>query len=136
MLLIFLFENHKNLLSVVAEEFLKFIESSKREELASLKEILNQINTEDSVRKESSLFAKAMMVNLNLSDDEVLYEFTRVSDFRRLEFDELFAEYLINLANKKELTQERKENLQKLLNLRDNNSIQEEELIQNLNTYS
>ena len=136
LLLIFLFENHKNLLSVVAEEFLKFIESSKREELASLKEILNQINTEDSVRKESSLFAKAMMVNLNLSDDEVLYEFTRVSDVIRLEFDELFAEYLINLAQKKELTQERKENLQKLLNLRDNNSIQEEELIQSLNIYS
>ena len=136
LLLIFLFENHKNLLSVVAEEFLKFIESSKREELASLKEILNQINTEDSVRKESSLFAKAMMVNLNLNDDEVLYEFTRVSDVIRLEFDELFAEYLINLAQKKELTQERKENLQKLLNLRDNNSIQEEELIQNLNIYS
>ena len=136
LLLIFLFENHKNLLSVIAEEFLKFIESSKREELASFKEILNQINTEDSVRKESSLFAKAMMVNLNLSDDEVLYEFTRVSDVIRLEFDELFAEYLINLAQKKELTQERKENLQKLLNLRDNNSIQEEELIQNLNIYS
>ena len=136
LLLIFLFENHKNLLGVVAEEFLKFIESNKREELASLKEILNQINTEDSVRKESSLFAKAMMVNLNLSDDEVLYEFTRVSDVIRLEFDELFAEYLINLAQKKELTQERKENLQKLLNLRDNNSIQEEELIQNLNIYS
>ena len=136
LLLIFLFENHKNLLSVVAEEFLKFIESSKREELALLKEILNQINTEDSVRKESSLFAKAMMVNLNLSDDEVLYEFTRVSDVIRLEFDELFTEYLINLAQKKELTQERKENLQKLLNLRDNNSIQEEELIQNLNIYS
>ena len=136
LLLIFLFENHKNLLSVVGEEFLKFIESSKREELVSLKEILNQINTEDSVRKESSLFAKAMMVNLNLSDDEVLYEFTRVSDVIRLEFDELFAEYLINLAQKKELTQERKENLQKLLNLRDNNSIQEEELIQNLNIYS
>tara|TARA_B100001989_G_scaffold53971_1_gene35360 strand:- start:2080 stop:3825 length:1746 start_codon:yes stop_codon:yes gene_type:complete len=136
LLLIFLFENHKNLLSIVAEEFLKFIESSKREELASFKEILNQINTEDSVRKESSLFAKAMMVDLNLSDDEVLYEFTRVSDVLRLEFDELFAEYLINLAQKKELTQERKENLQKLLNLRDNNSIQEEELIQNLNIYS
>ena len=77
-----------------------------------------------------------MMVNLNLNDDEVLYEFTRVSDVIRLEFDELFAEYLINLAQKKELTQERKENLQKLRNLRDNNSIQEEELIQNLNIYS
>lgn len=136
LLLIFLFENHKNLLSVVADEFLKFIESSKREELALFKEILNQINTEDPVRKESPLFAKAMLVDLNLSDEEVLYEFIRVSDLIRLEFDELFAEYLINLAKKKELTQERKENLQKLLNLRDNSSIQEEELIQNLNIYS
>ena len=77
-----------------------------------------------------------MMTGLNLTEDEVFSEFIRASDVIRLEFDELFTEYLINLANKKELTQERKENLQKLLNLRDNNSIQEEELIQNLNTYS
>ena len=47
-----------------------------------------------------------------------------------------FLEYLKDLAEKRELTAERKENLQKLLNLRDNISIQEEELIKFLNTYS
>ena len=110
--------------------------SEQRSPLSSFQEIINQIKTEDSTRKESPLFAKAMIIDLNLSEDGVISEFIRASDVIRLEFDELFAEYLINLANKKELTQERKENLQKLLNLRDNNSSQEEELIQNLNTYS
>ena len=136
LLLIFLLENHKNLINDLSKEFSKFIENTTREEISSFQEIINQIKTENSARKESPLFAKAMMVDLNLSEDEVISEFIRASDAIRLEFDELFAEYLINLAKKKELTQERKENLQKLLNLRDNSSIQEEELIQNLNTYS
>ena len=136
LLLIFLLENHKNLINDLSQEFSKFIETTKREEISSFQEVINQIKTEDSTRKESPLFAKAMIIDLNLSENEVISEFIRASDVIRLEFDELFAEYLINLANKKELTQERKENLQKLLNLRDNNSIQEEELIQNLNTYS
>jgi hypothetical protein len=77
-----------------------------------------------------------MMLGLNFTKEEALIEFIRVSDQIRLEYDELFTDFLINLAKKKELTAERKENLQKLLNLRDNNSIQEEELIQFLNTYS
>ena len=136
LLLIFLLENHKNLINDLSQEFFKFIETTKRDEITSFQEVINQIKTENSTRKESPLFAKAMMIDLNLSQDEVISEFIRASDAIRLEFDELFAEYLINLAKKKELTQERKENLQKLLNLRDNNSIQEEELIQNLNTYS
>ena len=136
LLLIFLLENHKNLINDLSQEFFKFIETTKRDEITSFQEVINQIKTENSTRKESPLFAKAMMIDLNLSQDEVISEFIRASDAIRLEFDELFAEYLINLAKKKELTQERKENLQKLLNLRDNSSIQEEELIQNLNTYS
>ena len=136
LLLLFLTENYKNILSSNTEEFFEFIKNSKKEEIASFKEVLTQIIEGDLVRKESPLFAKAMMTGLNLSQDEVISEFIRASDAIRLEFDELFAEYLIILANKKELSQERKENLQKLLNLRDNNSIQEEELIQNLNTYS
>ena len=45
-------------------------------------------------------------------------------------------EYIKKLAEKRELTAERKENLQKLLNLSDNISVQEEELIKFLNTYS
>ena len=136
LLLLFLTENYKSILSSNIEAFFKFIEKSKREEIATFKEVLAQTIEGDLVRKESPLFAKAMMTGLNLTEDEVVSEFIRASDVIRLEFDELFAEYLINLANKKELTQKRKENLQKLLNLRDNNSIQEEELIQNLNTYS
>ena len=77
-----------------------------------------------------------MMIDMNLSDEEALNEFNRVTDNLRLEFDKSFLEYLKNLAEKRELTAERKENLQKLLNLRDNISIQEEELIKFLNTYS
>ena len=136
LLLIFLLENHKDSINDLSQEFYKFNETTKREEISSFQEVINQIKTQNSARKESPLFAKAMMIDLNLSQDEIISEFIRASDAIRLEFDELFAEYLIILANKKELTQERKENLQKLLNLRDNNSIQEEELIQNLNTYS
>ena len=136
LLLIFLLENHKHTINDLSQEFFKFTESTKKEEISSFQEVINQIRKEDSTRKESPLFAKAMLIGLNLSEDEVISEFIRASDAIRLEFDELFAEYLINLAKKKELTQERKENLQKLLNLRDNSSIQEEELIQNLNTYS
>ena len=136
LLLIFLLENHKHTINELSQEFFKFTESTKKEEISSFQEVINQIRKEDSARKESPLFAKAMLIGLNLSEDEVISEFIRASDAIRLEFDELFAEYLINLAKKKELTQERKENLQKLLNLRDNSSIQEEELIQNLNTYS
>ena len=41
-----------------------------------------------------------MLIGLNLSEDEVISEFIRASDAIRLEFDELFAEYLIILANK------------------------------------
>ena len=136
LLLIFLLENHRHSINDLSQEFFKFTESTKKEEISSFQEVINQIRKEDSARKESPLFAKAMLIGLNLSEDEVISEFIRASDAIRLEFDELFAEYLINLAKKKELTQERKENLQKLLNLRDNSSIQEEELIQNLNTYS
>ena len=136
LLLIFLLENHKHTINDLSQEFFKFTESTKKEEISSFQEVINQIRKGDSARKESPLFAKAMLIGLNLSEDEVISEFIRASDAIRLEFDELFAEYLINLAKKKELTQERKENLQKLLNLRDNSSIQEEELIQNLNTYS
>ena len=76
------------------------------------------------------------MLDMNLSDEEALNEFNRVTDNLRLEFDKSFLEYLKKLAEKRELTPERKENLQKLLNLSDNNSVQEEELIKFLNTYS
>ena len=77
-----------------------------------------------------------MMIDINLSNEEAIQEFNRVTDSLRLELDRSFVEYLKNLAEKRELTSERKENLQKLLNLSDNISVQEEELIKFLNTYS
>ena len=95
LLLIFLLENHKNSINDLSQEFFKFIETTKRDEITSFQEVINQIKTENSTRKESPLFAKAMMIDLNLSQDEVISEFIRASDAIRLEFDELFAEYLI-----------------------------------------
>ena len=77
-----------------------------------------------------------MMIDMNLSNEEALNEFNRATDSIRLESDKTFLKYLKKLAEKRELTAERKENLQKLLNLSDNNSVQEEELIKFLNTYS
>ena len=136
LLLIFLLENFKEDLNKVSSEFLDFLKNSKKTEIELLKEVLLFTDYEESSVKETPLYAKAMMLGLNFTKEEALIEFIRVSDQIRLEYDELFADFLINLAKKKELTAERKENLQKLLNLRDNNSIQEEELIQFLNTYS
>lgn len=71
-----------------------------------------------------------------MTDEEAIAEFDRATDALRLKNDGEFTEYLKNLAKKRDLTQQRKENLQKLLNLSDNISTQEEELIQFLNTYS
>ena len=48
--------------------FFKFIESSKREEIATFKEVITQTKEGDLVRKESPLFAKAMMSGLNLTE--------------------------------------------------------------------
>ena len=50
--------------------------------------------------------------------------------------NENFIEYLKRLAKNQNLTTFRKENLQKQLNLRDNTSNQENELIQFLNEYN
>ena len=76
------------------------------------------------------------MVEFSMTDEEAIAEFDRAADTLRLKNDSEFTEYLKNLAKKRDLTQQRKENLQKLLNLSDNISTQEEELIQFLNTYS
>ena len=77
LLLIFLLENHKNSINDLSQEFFKFIETTKRDEITSFQEVINQIKTENSTRKESPLFAKAMMIDLNLSQDEVISEFIR-----------------------------------------------------------
>jgi len=136
LLLIFIMENFGKTLDSEAADFFTFIQNCKNDEIDSLKEVLLAIRADDLSKKQTSLFAKAMMIGLELTKDEAISELIRVSDVIRLEYDDKFTDFLINLAKKKELTAERKENLQKLVNLRDNNSTQEEELIQFLNTYS
>lgn len=136
LLLIFIMENFGKTLDNEAADFFTFIQNCKNNEIDSLKEVLLAIRADDLSKKQTSLFAKAMMIGLELTKDEAISELIRVSDVIRLEYDDKFTDFLINLAKKKELTAERKENLQKLVNLRDNNSTQEEELIQFLNTYS
>ena len=136
LLLIFILENFANSFQTEANEFYNFIQGSKNQEIIEIKDMILGIKEQDVTKKQTPLFTKAMMIDLKLTKEEAYAEFIRASDVIRLEYDESFADYLINLAKKKELTTERKENLQKLLNLRDNNSIQEEELIQDLNKYS
>jgi len=136
LLLIFILENFANSFQKEANEFYNFVQGSKNQEIIEIKDMILGIKEQDVTKKQTPLFTKAMMIDLKLTKEEAYAEFIRASDVIRLEYDESFADYLINLAKKKELTTERKENLQKLLNLRDNNSIQEEELIQDLNKYS
>ena len=136
LLLIFILENFANRFQTEANEFYNFVQGSKNQEIIEIKDMILGIKEQDVTKKQTPLFTKAMMIDLKLTKEEAYAEFIRASDVIRLEYDESFADYLINLAKKKELTTERKENLQKLLNLRDNNSIQEEELIQDLNKYS
>ena len=136
LLLIFILENFANSFQTEANEFYNFVQGSKNQEIIEIKDMILGIKEQDITKKQTPLFTKAMMIDLKLTKEEAYAEFIRASDVIRLEYDESFADYLINLAKKKELTTERKENLQKLLNLRDNNSIQEEELIQDLNKYS
>ena len=136
LLLIFILENFANSFQTEANEFYNFVQGSKNQEIIEIKDMILGIKEQDVTKKQTPLFTKAMMIDLKLTKEEAYAEFIRASDVIRLEYDESFADYLINLAKKKELTPERKENLQKLLNLRDNNSIQEEELIQDLNKYS
>ena len=123
-------------MSCNSKSFENFITNTKSEKLSDLKEIINSISMGEQTHKEISIYAKAMMLDINLSNEEAIQEFNRVTDSLRLELDRSFVEYLKNLAEKRELTSERKENLQKLLNLSDNISVQEEELIKFLNTYS
>ena len=135
-LIIYLYENYPQIIKNSTESFEDFLLNVENDRLSDLKETIKSISKASQAHKELSIYAKSMMIDMNLSDEEALNEFNRVTDNLRLEFDKSFLEYLKDLAEKRELTAERKENLQKLLNLRDNISIQEEELIKFLNTYS
>ena len=135
-LIIYLYENFYEIIKDSTKSFESFLLANTNDVLNDLKETIISISNGDKAHKEYSIYAKAMMIDMNLSNEEVLHEFNRAADSIRLESDKSFLDYLKKLAEKRELTPERKENLQKLLNLSDNISVQEEELIKFLNTYS
>ena len=136
LLIVYLLENYRDLINDLAQDFHEFIQSTQNEELSSLQTVIKLVKAEDTYRKELPLFAKAMLIGLNLRDEEVVSEFTRAMDKVRLEYEPFYTQRLIDLAEQKQLTQERRENLQKLFNFRDNNSETEERLIDLLNHYS
>ena len=135
-LIIYIYDHFLPALGEKSTVFLDFLKRTEKEELSEFKKIIFSLASDGQEHKETSLYSKAAMVEFSMTDEEAIAEFDRATDALRLKNDSEFTEYLKNLAKKRELTQQRKENLQKLLNLSDNISTQEEELIQFLNTYS
>ena len=133
LLIVYLMETFMTSVIEPAKEFNSFLQRSSVEELKELREVIDSMLNNQKNHKEMPFYAKAMMINFELTTEEATNEFNRASDAIRLQNDEKFIEFLKNLVKTDELTAERKENLQKLLNLRDNISTQEEELIRNLN---
>ena len=136
LLVIYLYENYGETVNGCDEDFLDFIKGSVELEIKGVGGLIQSIKNKKSNHPNESLFAEAMMIDLKLTTEEVISEFHRVTDEIRLLFDENFIEYLKKLAKNQNLTTFRKENLQKQLNLRDNTSNQENELIQFLNEYN
>ena len=135
-LIIYIYDHFLPALGEKSTVFLDFLKRMEKEELNEFKKIIFSLVSDGQEHKETSLYSKAAMVEFSMTDEEAIAEFDRAADTLRLKNDSEFTEYLKNLAKKRDLTQQRKENLQKLLNLSDNISTQEEELIQFLNTYS
>ena len=135
-LIIYIYDHFLPALGEKSTVFLDFLKRTEKEELSEFKKIIFSLASDGQEHKETSLYSKAAMVDFSMTDEEAIAEFDRAADTLRLKNDSEFTEYLKNLAKKRDLTQQRKENLQKLLNLSDNISTQEEELIQFLNTYS
>ena len=135
-LIIYIYDHFLRALGEKSTVFLDFLKRTEKEELNEFKKIIFSLASDGQEHKETSLYSKAAMVEFSMTDEEAIAEFDRAADTLRLKNDSEFTEYLKNLAKKRDLTQQRKENLQKLLNLSDNISTQEEELIQFLNTYS
>ena len=135
-LIIYIYDHFLTALGEKSTVFLDFLKRTEKEELNEFKKIIFSLASDGQEHKETSLYSKAAMIEFSMTDEEAIAEFDRAADTLRLKNDSEFTEYLKNLAKKRDLTQQRKENLQKLLNLSDNISTQEEELIQFLNTYS
>ena len=133
LLLIYLLDLFKQDLKI--DDFMSFLSTSDNEDMQNLMAILQSISNDSGEHKENSTYASAMMISLKITADDAREEFERASDELRLKFDQGFLTYLAELANKKQLSQPRKERLQKLLNLKENTSDQEQQLIQLLNAY-
>ena len=133
LLLIYLLDLFKQ--DLKSDDFMSFLSTSDNEDMQNLMAILQSISNDGGEHKENSTYASAMMISLKITADDAREEFERASDELRLKFDQGFLTYLAELANKKQLSQPRKERLQKLLNLKENTSDQEQQLIQLLNAY-
>ena len=132
----YLYENYLETINSCDKDFMDFMKNCKDPDIIDLGKLIYSIKDNNSSHPNETLFAEAMMININLTIEEVVEEFHRVTDEIRLSFDDNFLEYLKKLAKNQNLTTFRKESLQKLLNLRDNTSTQENELIQFLNEYN
>ena len=132
----YLYENYLETINSCDKDFMDFMKNCKDPDIIDLGKLIYSIKDNNSNHPNETLFAEAMMININLTIEEVVEEFHRVTDEIRLSFDDNFLEYLKKLAKNQNLTTFRKESLQKLLNLRDNTSIQENDLIQLLNEYN
>tara|TARA_A200000113_G_scaffold171343_1_gene156274 strand:- start:725 stop:2461 length:1737 start_codon:yes stop_codon:yes gene_type:complete len=134
LLFIYIYSNFKD--SITEKGALNFVMHSEEEVLASVKKVIYSIANDNTQHTESALYTEAEMLNLKLSEDDALQEFQRVSDEIQLKYDENFLNEMKKLAKDRKLSFERKENLQKTLNLSDNIPTQEEELIKLLNDYA
>jgi DNA primase len=134
LLFIYIYSNFKD--SITEKGALNFVTNSKEEALAPVKKVISSISNGSTEHTESALYTEAEMLNLKLSEHDALQEFQRISDEIQLKYDKYFLNEMKKMAKDKKLSVERKENLQKTLNLSDNISTQEEELIKFLNDYA
>ena len=135
-LLLNLYENYQKELEAFDNEFITYLNTEYNEDLVQLKDLINSMKSGSVAHKESNLYAQASLLELNLNQDEIKSEFFRSTDDIRFKFDKNFLEYLKKEVRRKNLSMLRKENLQKEMNLVDNVSNHDEELIKLLNSYS
>ena len=135
-LLLNLYENYQKELEAFDSEFITYLNTESNEDLVQLRDLINSMKSGSVAHKESNLYAQASLLELNLNQDEIKSEFFRSTDDIRFKFDKNFLEFLKKEVRRKNLSMLRKENLQKEMNLVDNVSNHDEELIKLLNSYS
>lgn len=135
-LLLNLYENYQKELEAFDSDFITYLNTESNEDLVQLRDLINSMKSGSVAHKESNLYAQASLLELNLNQDEIKSEFFRSTDDIRFKFDKNFLEFLEKEVRRKNLSMLRKENLQKEMNLVDNVSNYDEELIKLLNSYS